>query len=115
MLVSGATTEVTIQAIPDFVFRRGGIPVQDLLGNHEHSRRAETALQAMLVPEGFLYPMELTARFRQAFDRHNIRPIRLDREHRATLYRAAIHLDGAGSAERCLAPDVRSGKPDYFT
>ncbi len=41
--------------------------------------------------------------------------IGLDGEHRARLDCLAIDADGAGSANGCLASDVRSGEPHHFT
>jgi hypothetical protein len=114
VLVSGAATEVTVKALSYFMFGGGRIAVQNLLGNHEHSRSTEPALQSVLVPEGFLNAMKFAAALSQAFHSQNIRTVCLNREHRATLNRTAIHLDGTGSAERRFATDVGSGKPHYF-
>src|SRR5207253_3867320 len=51
----------------------------------------------------------------QAFDRRDVGALRLHREHRARLHRAAVEMDRAGTALRGVATHVRAGELQSFT
>src|SRR5215469_10591418 len=59
VLISGAAADIAFQAMPNLLFRRGWIALQDLLGRHDHSGCAESALQPMFVPERLLHAVQL--------------------------------------------------------
>src|SRR5690242_10160422 len=59
VLVPGAPAQIAFNAMTDLVVSRVRVAVQNLLGRHDHARRAETALRAVLVPEGLLHPVQL--------------------------------------------------------
>src|ERR1700688_3551811 len=52
VLISGAAAERAFDAMPHLRLARVGIALEQIAGRHDHARRAEAALQAMLVPEG---------------------------------------------------------------
>src|SRR5439155_19314184 len=84
---------------------------EQLAGREDHSRRAEPALQPMLVPERLLHRMQLAV-LRQAFDGGDGAPFGLDREQRAGLHGPAVEEDGAGAALAGVAPYVRPGQAE---
>ena len=61
-----------------------GISLQQLFRSHDHAGRAEPALQAMLIPEGFLHRMQLAV-LREPFNGQHVAPVRLDRKHACTI------------------------------
>src|SRR5579863_8468850 len=58
MLIAGAAAEIAFQPVADLLF--GGIRIigQKLLGAEHHAWGTKAALQAVLVPEGFLDRIE---------------------------------------------------------
>ena len=62
VLVPGAATEVALDRVADLVVGRIRVTVEQVDGGHDHARRAEAALQAVLLPEGRLHRMELVTR-----------------------------------------------------
>src|SRR5215472_17204847 len=54
VLVPGAAAEVAFEPVANLVFAGRRVTIENLLRSHNHSRRAESALQSMLVPESFL-------------------------------------------------------------
>src|SRR5690348_15916136 len=57
--VACAAAQVAFETLSDFGFRRFRVALQQRGGGHEKARRAKTALQAVLVPEGLLERGEL--------------------------------------------------------
>src|SRR4029077_2544261 len=107
---TSATAQIAFEAVTDLFFGGLRVTLQQLIRGHDHARRAEAALQAMLVPEGFLHRVQLAIRG-QPFDSGDVLTVRLDGEHGARLHRLAIERDGAGAADGCFTPDVRPGEP----
>ena len=77
---------------------------------HHHARRAEAALQAVMVAKSLLHRMQAAVGGGNAFDGDDARALRLHREHVAALHRLAVHVDGAGAALGGVAADVRAGQ-----
>src|SRR5919199_6867737 len=61
--VAGAPAQVARDAAPDLVFGWARIGGQQRLGHHQHARRAEAALEPMLLPEAFLERVQLASLF----------------------------------------------------
>src|SRR5262249_49129110 len=78
---------------------------------HDHARRAEAALQPVILAEGFLHRMELAV-LCKALDRGDLGTRRLDGEHRAGLHRAPVHVDDARAALAGVAADMRAGESE---
>ena len=78
---------------------------------HDHARRAEAALEAVLVPERLLERVERGA-IGHAFDGLDLVAIRLDREDGARLGALAVEVDRAGAAVARVAADVRAGQAE---
>src|SRR5215510_4201117 len=98
VLVSGAATDVAFKSVANIFAGRAGVTVEQLRCGDDHAGRAVAALQSMSFPESFLHRMEFAV-LREALNRCDRRSIRLDREHRARLYRLPIDHHGASSAE----------------
>src|SRR5690349_20267949 len=58
VLISGAPAEISFQTMPDLVVGWVRIIRQQLFRAQDHARRAEAALQPVLVPERLLYGVE---------------------------------------------------------
>src|SRR5262249_54097067 len=75
---------------------------------HEKPRRAEAALQAVIVDERLLQRMQLVA-VRQAFDGADLPAFGLHRKHQAGAHGLAIEQHRAGTAHPVLAADMGAG------
>src|SRR5690349_15758250 len=99
VVVSGAAAEVAVERLADLGL--GGL--LGLAGEpdrgHHHARRAEAALQTVVLLERGLHGMELVAA-REPFDGGDLGALRLDGEHVAALHRLAVDQHGAGAALR---------------
>src|SRR5437016_4146515 len=101
--VTGAAAEVPGDRLADLQLGRRGVRGEEPDRGHHHSRRAEPALQAVLLMEALLDRMELPILL-ESLDGGDARLIRLHREQRAGLHRAAVEKDGAGAADAAAAP-----------
>src|SRR5579864_9466351 len=113
MLVPGTTAEISLQAVPDFFITGIRSSRQNLRRRHDHSRRAITALQAVVFPETLLHRMQL-ALGRHALNGRDLGAISLDSKQRAGFYRLAIHQHGTSAAQGRLTADVSAGKIERF-
>src|SRR4029078_20650 len=109
--VAGAATEVAADALPDLGFVGLRVLAEQPCRLHDHPRRAEAALQAVLIPERLLERVERRLAG-HPLDGLELATIRLAREHRAGLRALAIDVDGAGAAVARVAPDVGAGQPE---
>src|SRR2546426_4028189 len=112
-LVTGAAAQPGRDPLTDLRLRRVGVDVQEIERRHEHPRRAEAALEPVVLAERFLERMEL-AGLREPLDRHDLRAVRLNGEHDARARRLAVEHDRAGAADAVLAADVRAREPEIL-
>src|SRR6516165_9213128 len=91
------------------VAARLGMPLEQVLRGHQHSGRAIATLQCIAIAKGGLQIGDLAA-IGQAFDRLDIRTVRLNREHQACPDDLAIYPNRASAAHAMLAADMRSGQ-----
>ena len=82
---------------------------------HQHARRAEAALQAVLVAERLLKRMECAVGRRKSFDCDECRTVSLNGKHEARSRWHAIDDDGAGSAYAMLAAEMSPGQAEILT
>src|SRR4029077_15778739 len=110
--VARASAQVPGDPLPDL--RLGGIRAlaQEPGGLPDHPRGAEAALEAVLVPEGLLERVELSALL-HALDSHDLGAVGLDRQDRARLRAPAVHVDRARAAVAGIAPGVRAGELEH--
>src|SRR6188508_1956444 len=111
--VARATTEVAADALADLRFVRVGVLGEEPGRLHDHPRRAEAALQAVLIPERLLERMKGRLAG-HPLDGLELTAIGLDSEHRARLRARAVDVDGARAAVARVAPDVRPGQPEVI-
>src|ERR1700761_6952638 len=110
VLVAGAAAQVA-RYRPPHVFLGGiGVAVEQVLGRHHHPRRAEPALQAVLLPETLLDRVQLAGRG-QALHGGDVTAVDLDRQHRAGLDRPAVDQHRAGTAVGRVTAAVGAGQP----
>src|SRR5215467_244589 len=108
VLVARAAAQVSRQQLANLVVGFQREFLDDLLGCHQHARRTEPALQAVMVPEGLLQRMQLV-RGSQALDRTELGTVRLHGEHQTRADGAAVHLDRARPTDPVLASEVQAG------
>src|SRR5262249_12638081 len=80
----------------------------------DHTRRAEAALQAVVLDERTLNRMQRAVGC-QPLDRRDVATIRLPGEHGAALHGASVEEDGAGAALARVAADVGPRPPEAGT
>src|SRR3972149_10205846 len=107
-LVAGAAAEVALQAVPDLLVAWVRMPLEDLQPRQHHPRRAEAALQPMLLPEALLDGVELPVPG-QSLDREDVGSVGLRRQDRTGFYGQTRGDHGAGAAGGGVAADGRAG------
>ena len=108
VLVAGAAAEIGREHVEQLVVADVRIVLQRVRRQHQEARRAEAALQAVVVDEGLLQRMQLLA-VGEPFDGADLPAVGLDREHQAGADRLAVEDDRAGAADAVLAADMRAG------
>src|SRR5215831_12827995 len=106
--IAGAAAQVARDRLADLLLARVLVAREERAGGHEHSRRAEAALQTVLLGETLLHRVEL-ASLLQSLDRGDARAVGLHRENGAGLDRVAVEVDRARAAVRGVAADMRAG------
>src|SRR3954447_20509995 len=109
--VAGAATQVAADPVADLRLGRVVVLAKQPVGLHDHPRRAEPALEPVLVPERLLQRVE-GAPGRHPFDRLDLTAVGLDREHGAALGALAVDLDRACAAVAGVATDVCPGQAE---
>src|SRR4029077_17969674 len=71
VVVAGAATEVAFEAVANLGLAGALVPLEELVGGHDHARGAEAALEAMLLPEALLDRVELPI-LGEPLDRHDV-------------------------------------------
>src|SRR5438067_5849909 len=82
ILVAGTAANVALQGCANLGFARVGIVLEQLVGGHNHTRGAETALQAMFLPEAFLNGVQ-TPFWGQSLDSGYLSTVSLNCKHGA--------------------------------
>ena len=72
VLVAGAAAQVAFETGADLRLTGLRLVLEDLHRGHHHARRAEAALQAVMLAEGFLHRMQLVA-IGKPLDRQHVR------------------------------------------
>jgi hypothetical protein len=106
VVVAGAAADVTAQAVANFVLARVRILLEQLADPHNHSWRAEPALQRVVLVECRLNWVQRTAGGSQAFDGRDGRSIGHHRQYGAGFDSLSIDVDGAGAALGRIAADM---------
>jgi hypothetical protein len=82
-LITGAAAQIAGNADADVLLARLRIVAQQLNQRRQDARRAEAALQAVMIVERLLQRMQLVGTRRDAFHRENVVAVGLHREHQA--------------------------------
>src|SRR4051812_567491 len=109
VLIAGAAAEIARDALANLVLARLRVIGKEIRGAHDHPRRTEAALQAVLLPESCLQRMQLAASC-QALDRDHSGAVSLNGEHRARFNGAVFDQHGTRAALARVAADVRPGQ-----
>src|ERR671914_212570 len=88
------------------------LPLKRVRRKHQKSRRAKSALQAVVIDESLLQRMQLVAGC-QTLDGANLLSLRLDGKHQAGTDGLAVNDHSAGAADTVLAANMRSGLPAF--
>src|SRR6185437_11924121 len=110
-LITGAPAEDPGQFVADLSTRRLPFARRERCGRHEEARRAEAALQRMVLLEAFLQRAESLAGS-EGFDGLDPPPVQLGGQHQARLDRLAVHEHRAHAAYALFAADVSAGQPE---
>src|ERR1700732_772964 len=111
VLAAGAATEIAAEAVADFVVGSERPLAQEIDGGHQHPRRAEPALQRVMLAERLLQTVELLDGA-EAFDGLERAAVGLHREQQAGAHAVAVENDSAGAADAMLAADMGAGEAE---
>src|SRR6266436_10300512 len=81
--IAGAAADVAGEVVTDFALRRIRVLLEQLADAHDHPRRAEAALQSVVLMECGLNRMQRAAARRQTFDGRDRCPVCHHGKHRA--------------------------------
>ena len=101
------------QHLADAVGVAVGLLAQQRMRGGDHARRAEAALQRVMLAERRLQRRQVVV-VRQALDRDDLGAFGLHREHQAGAHRLAVDQHGAGAADAVLAADMGAGQPQMM-
>tara|TARA_R110001599_G_scaffold351675_2_gene584243 strand:- start:1918 stop:2241 length:324 start_codon:yes stop_codon:yes gene_type:complete len=107
-MIARASADISFKLGPDCLFGRIRVALDQVNRTHDHARRAEAALQAMMFPEGGLHRVKLTI-FCQTFYGCDIRAISLNGQHGAGLNAIAIHMHRTGATLAGVTADMGAG------
>src|SRR6266853_3834030 len=105
--VAGTAADVAGQVVADFALGRVRILREQLADRHDQRRRAEDALQGVVLMERRLNRMQCAA-WRETFDRRDPGSVGHHSENRTGFDGLSIDIDGAGAALRRVATDMGS-------
>src|ERR1700694_492683 len=108
VVIAGTAAEIAVELFADGVIvELIGLAVDHVDRRHDHAGGAKAALQTVMLAEGFLHRVQLSA-VGDPLDGGDIRPFRLPGEHGAGFARLAADMHDAASALRGVAADMRS-------
>src|SRR5690606_24852180 len=98
VMVAGAPADIAFQfSAHGLLVQTFGMTVDHVDCGHDHAGRAKPALKPVMLFEGSLHRMQLVAEC-EPLDRQHFTAGSLSRQHRAGLYRLAIHMHDASAA-----------------
>src|SRR6202051_3384769 len=114
ILIAGAAAQIAGYADADVFFGRVGIVAQKLDQRGQDARRAESALQTVMLVERLLQRVQGAVVNSDALDRQDLVPVGLHREHQARSRRIAVEENGAGAAHAVLAAEMGAGQAELM-
>src|SRR6267378_2500193 len=112
-LVAGAAAVVAGNMASDLFSGTLLLLQNQILSGHQHARRAEAALQRVLLVESLLQRLQL-AGIRKTLDGIHLAAVRLHGEHQAAAHDVAVDPHRACAAHPVLAADVRAGQSQFL-
>src|SRR5207237_622127 len=107
VLIACAAADIALESLTNLFFCWIGIIFEQLIRGHNHTWRAEAALQTMLLPEALLNWVQTSLRCKPLNGCH-FTTICLHCQYRTGFDGFAIEQHGAGSTLRGVAADVRT-------
>ena len=115
VLIAGAAAQIAFELFADDVVRQiVSLAMNHVDRGHDHARRAEAALQAMMLAKRFLHRMQRRAVGGQALDGLDLMAVGHHRERGAGFDGLAVEMHDAGAALRGVAADMGAGQPQVF-
>src|SRR5580698_131405 len=105
VLIAGAAAQVRGEHVDKVLVADVQIFLQHVRCQHQKTRRAIAALQAVIVDEGLLQHRQLVA-VGKALDGADFLALRLNGEHQAGAHRLVVDNYGTGAADAVLAADM---------
>src|ERR1700740_2174465 len=107
--IAGAAAEMAGERLADLLLGRFRLVAQQGAERDQDARRAEPALQRVMLAIALLQGRQALRRRLQPFDGADLGALRLHCESKARAGGCAVDLDGAGTADAVLAADMRPG------
>src|SRR6056297_2298435 len=114
VVISRAATDIALKIMPYLGFARLGILLEQRMRAHHHTRRAETALQAVMILKRLLHMVERAIGLAHPLDGGDLGPFSFARKDRTGLYRLAIHMHETGAALAGVASPMGAGETQIF-
>ena len=112
--VAGTAADIAGEVVADFALGRVRVLLEQVADSHDHPRRAEAALQGVVLMKGRLNRMQCAA-WRETFDRRDRGSVGHHSENRTGFDGLSIDIDGAGAALRRVATDMGSGEAEIVS
>ncbi len=109
VLITGTAAQIAGNRLAHFAIAQRPARAQQRIGGHQKTRRAEAALQGVILFERLLQRAQRIF-IRQRFHRGDFRPVGLHRQHQARAHRRAVVLHRAAAAHAMLAADMGAGQ-----
>src|SRR5439155_15063856 len=113
LVVPRAAAQVPRQPVARLLFARARLRVEQRLGGHDETRRADPALQRRVFEKLLLHRMQPLA-LGNALDGRDALPLRFRREHEARGHQPSVEDHRAGAAVARRASFLGPGKPDLL-
>src|SRR5688572_16699182 len=110
-VIAGAPAQVPRDRLPDLGVGGPGVFLEQRLGYEHHARRAEPALQTVVIPERLLHGVQRVA-VGDALDGGDARAVQLNGKHEAGAYGLPVVEHRARAAHAVLAAHVRAREPE---
>src|SRR5262245_58986198 len=112
-VIAGAAAQHGRDPLTDLGLGRLRVRLEEVERGHQHARRAEPALEPVVLVEGLLQRVEPTIAH-EPLDRGDPRAVGLDREHDARARGLTVEQNGARAADAMLAADVRARQSEVL-
>ena len=105
-MITGAAADIAFQFVPNGLAVQVWFAAYHVHSSHDHARRAEAALQAMIIAECLLHWVQLPV-LGKTLDGYDLCPFGLHRKHAARFDRFTVDMNDACPALAGVAADMR--------